>query len=70
MTLRSGLRPRSVFGGALDVIDDEEFAGAFRGDELQPKLLLDGGEDRGECGVAYIAGAAGCAAASSSATAE
>ena len=37
----------SVGSRALDVVDDEEFNGAFGGFELEAELLLDRSEQRG-----------------------
>ena len=37
----------SVGSRALDVVDDQEFNGAFGGFELEAELLLDRGEHRG-----------------------
>jgi hypothetical protein len=49
--------PALVFGGHLDVVDDEGFDGAFCGLEFEAELLLEGGEeDWGFVGLGFVRG--------------
>lgn len=41
----------SIFGRALDVVDDQEFTGTFAGIQLQAELLLQGGTEARACRV-------------------
>src|SRR5437899_3833263 len=42
---------RSIGGGTVDVVDDEDIDGRFDGFELEAELFLDCGEDSGVRGI-------------------